>query len=613
MKKASSTPSKKPPAATSREQAFTDEEIIALEQDFIDVYLKGNSNPLKILLHLYRPFWKELLLSLLFYFLKVLPALVLPLTISNIINIIATQDSQMWTKIGIQLGIMLILLIQNIPTTTLYFRFRSTATRRVEAGLRGAMVRKLQQLSISFYREMQSGRIQSKLIRDVETVQTLSDDLFSYLPALIINVTFISVVVIALNPWIYLFFLICIPIAVLLVRLFKGRISEQNAKFRRNTENASAGLTDMVEMTEISRAHALEQHEIHKMTHLLSNVANTGFHMDIVHAFFGSISWVMFSLFQLLCLGFCAWMAFSGQILVGDIALYQSYFTTLTGYISNFVDRLPAISKGLESVKSIGEILQNRNVEQNESKLQLEDLRGEYDFCNVRFSYEDDQPLLNGINLHIRAGETIAFVGESGSGKTTLLNLIIGFYTAKEGQVLIDGHDMKEVDLRSYRKHIAIVPQNSVLFTGTIRENLTYGIENVNEDAIYRALDAARLTNFIEKLPHGIDTELAEHGANLSGGQRQRLSIARAILRDPEVIILDEATSALDSISEREIQHAINNMAKGRTTFIVAHRLSTIRNADRIAVIKDGLCAEIGSYEELMESHGEFYRMQTAQ
>ncbi|MGN1121626.1 MAG: ABC transporter ATP-binding protein, partial [Eubacteriales bacterium] len=229
------------------------------------------------------------------------------------------------------------------------------------------------------------------------------------------------------------------------------------------------------------------------------------------------------------------------------------------------------------------------------------------------FSYEDDQPLLQGMNLKINAGETVAFVGESGSGKTTLLNLIIGFNMPKSGTLTVDGHDINDIDLHSYRRHISTVPQNSVLFTGTIRENITYGLPNVTEEQLRIALDAARLTDFIATLPQGVDTPLEEHGANLSGGQRQRLSIARAIIRDPKVIILDEATSALDSVSEKQIQDAINNLTKGRTTFIVAHRLSTIKNADKIAVIKQGKCVEIGSFEELMEKKGEFYKLRTLQ
>ena len=253
------------------------------------------------------------------------------------------------------------------------------------------------------------------------------------------------------------------------------------------------------------------------------------------------------------------------------------------------------------------------DIEDNRGKFEITDLKGEYEFKNVEFSYEDDQPLLRGLNLKVKAGETIAIVGESGSGKSTLLNLVLGFNLPKSGEVLVDGHDITTINLHTYRKNLAVVPQNSVMFTGTIRENITYGMTNVSDAQLKTVLDAARLTEFINSLPQGVDTPLEEHGANLSGGQRQRLSIARALIRDPKVIIFDEATSALDSVSEKEIQKAINNLSKDRTTFIVAHRLSTIRDADRIAVIKNGVCAEIGTFEELMEKKGEFYKMQTLQ
>ncbi|MBQ1224189.1 MAG: ATP-binding cassette domain-containing protein, partial [Oscillospiraceae bacterium] len=241
------------------------------------------------------------------------------------------------------------------------------------------------------------------------------------------------------------------------------------------------------------------------------------------------------------------------------------------------------------------------------------ELKGEYEFKDIAFRYEDDQPLLQDINLKVKKGETIAFVGESGSGKTTLMNLLIGFNFPDSGSLTIDGHDITEISLPSYRRFISVVPQNSVLFTGTIRENIAYGMENVTEEQIADALAAANLTDFIQSLPLGVDTELEEHGANLSGGQRQRLSIARALIRDPSVILLDEATSALDSISERQIQDAINNLTAGRTTFVVAHRLSTIKSADKIAVIKNGRCVECGAFDELMEKKGEFYALRSMQ
>ncbi len=615
MKHATTTTREKHVPASST-QVFTDEEVIALEQDFIDTYLKNDAKPLHILLRMYCRYWKELLISMFFYFLKTSPVLAFPIVTSNIINLVTYGtwgDPAVTQGLMINIAVMVALLLLNIPTHMLYIRYHSLVVRRVEAGLRGAMVRKLQQLSITFHKEMQSGRIQSKLMRDVETVQALSDSIFSNIPGVLINMVTALVVVVSNNLTVFFFFLLCIPAAVMTVRLFRGGIARRNSEYRQNMESTSAGLMDMEAMTEITRAHALENREIKKMTSRLNEVANTGFRLDMVQALFGSCSWVVFNIFQLVCLVFSSFMALRGEILTGDISLYQSYFTTLTGQVSTLIGMLPIITKGLESVNSIREILGNRDIEDNTGKLPMPTLAGEYEFCDVHFHYEDDQPLLRGLNLHVHAGETIAIVGESGSGKSTILNLVIGFNLAQEGRVLVDGHDIQEIDLHSYRKHIAIVPQNSVLFTGTIRENITYGVRNVTDEMVQQAIDAARLTEFIQHLPQGVDTMLEEHGANLSGGQRQRLSIARAIIRDPDVIILDEATSALDSISEKEIQRAINNLTHDRTTFIVAHRLSTIRDADRIAVIKNGVCVEIGSYEELMAAQGEFYLMQTAQ
>ena len=251
-------------------------------------------------------------------------------------------------------------------------------------------------------------------------------------------------------------------------------------------------------------------------------------------------------------------------------------------------------------------MLSSDDVECNEGKEELASLKGDYLFKQVSFAYPGgEKEVLSGLELSVRQGETIALVGESGSGKTTILNLLIGFILPSKGELLIDGKDIKGLNLRSYRRFISVVPQTPVLFTGTVRENITYGLEHVSEEQVRQAVEAANLSGVIEKLPQGLDTMIEEHGANLSGGQRQRISIARALIRDPQVIILDEATSALDSISEAEIQEALERLTKGRTTFIVAHRLSTVRGADRIL--------EQGSYQELMERKGEFYQMEQLQ
>ncbi len=611
---------KKKPIPASHTKTFTDEEAKILEKEFIEAYSGSSKSTLKILLVMYKRYPFQLFWSLVFYIIATLPHITIPIITANLINI-AVKVGELGTSgypdyllhIGINIGILVFLLLLNIPTNVMRMKLQSQVMRQVEVGLRGALVRKLQQLSISFHKEMQSGRIQSKLMRDVETVQTLSAQLFTTIPQVVINMITALVVVITSNLTIFAFFIMCIPAATLTMRAFRGKIRDNNRDFRKGMEETSANLMDMVEMTQITRAHALENREVNKMTTLLNKVANTGFHLDVIQALFGACSWVIFQLFQLLCLGFSVFMAIKGSIEIGDISMYQSYFSTLTGQVSTLIGLMPIITKGFESISSIGEILGANDIEDNKGKTEITDLKGEYEFKDVVFSYEENQPLLRGLSLKVKAGETIAVVGESGSGKSTLLNLVLGFNMPQGGEVLVDGVDITKVNLHSYRKNLAVVPQNSVMFTGTIKENITYGMTGVTDEQLKTVLDAARLTDFINKMPLGVDTPLEEHGANLSGGQRQRLSIARALIRNPKVIIFDEATSALDSVSEKEIQAAINNMSKDRTTFIVAHRLSTIRDADRIAVVKNGVCCEVGTFEELMEKKGEFYKMQTLQ
>lgn len=592
---------------------YSDDEIIDLEQEFIETYTKNKKSPIAILFKLYSKYWKELLVSMLYYIIKTSPVLVLPIVTGNIIDIINRRPENATNSIIINIAVIVFLLLLNIPTHMLYIKHYSIVMRKIEAGLRGSMVRKLQQLSISFHKEMQSGRIQSKLMRDVETVCSLSQQLFSGIPGIIINMITALVVVVRKSLSVFVFFLLCIPSAAIILLMFSKKIKTSNSEFRKNMEATSGSFMDMEEMTQVTRAHGLENYEIKKMTSLLNTLANSGFRLDMILALFGSVSWVMFNLFQLVCLIFTAIMSykFPETVSVGDITLYQTYFTTLTGQVSSLLGLMPILTKGFDSVGSIGEILGADDVENNDGKEILTSFSGEYEFINVSFSYEENQKLIDGLNLKINSGEKIAIVGESGSGKTTLLNLILGFNNAKSGQVLVDGKPLDSLNLNSYRKHLAVVPQNSVMFTGTILENITYGKENVTEEKVNEVLRAARLYDYVAALPNGVNTMLDEHGANLSGGQRQRLSIARALIRNPDVIILDEATSALDSISEKLIQNAINDMAKGRTTFIVAHRLSTIIDADRIAVIKDGKCVELGNYKELMAKKGEFYNMQT--
>jgi len=254
-------------------------------------------------------------------------------------------------------------------------------------------------------------------------------------------------------------------------------------------------------------------------------------------------------------------------------------------------------------------------LEHNEGKPAApEPLRGEIAMAHVTFNYPQGREVaLSDISLNISAGETVAFVGESGAGKTTLVNLIIGFRQPTTGCVKLDGRDLRELDLRTYRRQIGVVPQTTLLFDGTVRENVIYGLAEVSDETLWQVLADANLAEFVRSLPRGCDTPLGESGTRLSGGQRQRLAIARALVRNPRLVILDEATSALDTESERLLQEALERLTRGRTTLIVAHRFSTIRHAHRIVVLHQGRVVEQGTQAELMARGGQFFRLATLQ
>jgi ATP-binding cassette subfamily B protein len=587
---------------------------IDAETWFIECYRRYQGHPMKILISLYRGNYHKFVLAVISFFIKHACVWVLPIITANIINDVTSKSPDTMRNIIFYCVLEAALIAINIPSNYLYTAYKSLATRYVETGLRKALVRKLQQLSISYHVETQSGRLQSKIMRDVEAVETLSTQMFLSILNIVLNIGVALVVTGSKSRTVLVFFVFAAPVAAVTMVSFRTAMKDRNREFRKEMEETSARVMEMVELVPVTRAHALEDEEARKMSEQLFIVAEKGYRLDVVQALFGSVGWCIFQLFQVVCLAFTGYLALKGSIQVGDITLYQSYFSTVVNQVSAIVTLLPTITKGIESVNSIGEVLLSEDIEKNEGKEELADVEGVFDFENVGFHYHNNETqVLNGFNLHVDQGETIAFVGESGAGKSTILNMVIGFHMATEGQVLLDGHDMSKIDLRTYRRHLAVVPQTSILFSGTIRENITYGCENVTEEQLEEVVKAANLTDLVETLPKGLDTMVGEHGGKLSGGQRQRIAIARALIRNPKIIVLDEATSALDSISEKMIQEALNNLVKGRTTFIVAHRLSTIRDADKIAVIAGGKCVEYGTFDELMALKGEFYKMKVIQ
>jgi ATP-binding cassette subfamily B protein len=567
-------------------------------------------NPFALLTRLFRDHGREVGLSAFFYMLKASPVWLLPLITANIINIVSYPERHAMSEFWLNLIVIILFIVQNIPTHTLHISYISTAVRHVEAGLRSTLVRKLQQLSLGYHGDMNAGRLQSKVLRDVEAIDFLSRQMMmTIIPAAINLIVIIGVTL--YHSWVVaLFFVLMAPASIYLVRVFKNKMSSRNREVRKNIEAMSGKVSETVEMIPVTRAHGLEDVEIRKVDAALQDIRERGHRLDVLEAYFGSSSWVVFQLFQVGCLFFTAYLAHKGYMEIGDIVMYQGFFNMIIGSVTSILNVYPNLVKGMESLHSVTEVLLSTDTEEYKGRTKPENIRGAFTFENVGFRYaESDRHVLDHFTLEVKEGERIAFVGESGSGKSTILSLIIGFYKPQGGVIKIDGIPMEELSMKKYRQSLAIVLQNNILFSGTIRENITYGLPGISDEKVQQAVYMANLQDVIDSLPQGLDTSIGEHGGRLSGGQRQRIAIARALVRDPRIIILDEATSALDNVSERHVQGAIEQLMTGRTTFIVAHRLTTVRNADRIVVMKKGRIVEIGTYDELLAMNGEFYKL----
>jgi ATP-binding cassette, subfamily B, bacterial len=569
---------------------------------------------LRAVFTLFRPHRARLIAAQFAFIIKNSPVWAIPIITADLINVVSAPELYTIRRIWIDAAILAGLIIQNVGSHVVYVRLISETVRALEAELRQQLVRRIQQLSIGFIERKSSGALQSKLMRDVDQIHGLCQMLLTMLTSCGVSVALAIGITAAKQPSLLLFYGVAVPFAVALTRAFRPGIEQRNRDYRQHTEALSARLMEMINMLPITRAHGLEETEVSTISERLDVVKEKGLRVDMINAFFGAAWWCISQLMQILCLLIAIIMAWHKMIQPGDVVLFTGLFAMMVGSISALVDNLPALSRGIESARSIRELLDAPEIEHYAGKSQAGQIKGQFTFKNVTFTYPGIQrPALNDFTLCVEPGETIAVVGPSGSGKTTLMSLIIGFRHPNSGSILLDGRNLTDIDLRSYRRQLAVVPQQTLLFTGSIRDNITYGLPDVTEKQFQEVVRLARVDEFVPSLPHGLETNIGEHGGLLSGGQRQRIAIARAMIRNPRVIILDEATSSLDNISERYVQEAIQQLAANRTMFVVAHRLSTIRSAHRIVVLRDGLIVEVGTHEQLTERGETFARMQALQ
>jgi len=574
-----------------------------------------SKHPGRTLWYLFDDQRRQVFAAIALFVVKQSPGSLFPLAVGMVVDALTPPRPDSFRRILWIAGGYLLLLVQNPFVHTAFVRFMSGALRHMQLVLRSAIVERLQQLSIAFYEEKQTSALQTKILRDVDAIDGLCRHLMHTGLNGLLVILYVTIIALARQPLLALYFALTVPAGVGLLKLFNGRFREQYEALRQETEQMNARVGEMLLMLPVTRAHGLEAEETRDVRSMFQRLRNRGLEVDTLTEFFASSSWFTFMLFQLACLVFSAWLVTRGKISVGDAVMYHSYFGMLVGAVQQLLSVFPAMAQGADAIRSIGEVLEAPQVEHFEGKPRAPNpLRGELVFENVSYRYPRGREVaLNGISLRLAPGETVAFVGESGAGKSTLVNLAIGFREPTAGCVRLDGHDLRELDLRSYRGQIGVVPQTTILFNGTLRENLSYGLSRVSDDTIWQTLAEANLEEFVRSLPQQLATPLGEGGARLSGGQRQRLAIARALVRQPRLILLDEATSALDSESERLVQQALVRLTRGRTTLIVAHRFSTIRNAHRVVVLHAGAIEETGTVEELLRRRGAFHRLAQAQ
>jgi len=507
----------------------------------------------------------------------------------------------------VALALIAILFVQGIFSFTRVYTF-SVVSERSLADLRKAVYKKIIWLPLSFFDQRRVGELMSRITSDVGTLSEMFSFLLAELFRQLLTLVFGIAIIFYFAPKLTGFMLLTFPLLVILALIFGKYIRTLSKKTQDKLAGANIVVEESLQSISVVKAFTNESFETARYSNALIEVVLVAIRTARFRGLF--ISFIIFALFGgIVAVGwYGASLVQSQEITVGELFSFVIYTSFIGGSIAGLGDIYTQLQRSIGASERLLEILQEKD-EGEDVDAPAFKLRGEIEFDNVSFSYptRKDFVVLNDLNFRIEPGEKVALVGQSGSGKSTIINLLMRFYPVSVGAVEVDGKQVDSYNLTSYRKNIGIVPQEVILFGGTIKENIAYGRPGASFDEIREAARKGNALEFIESFPDKFETVVGERGVKLSGGQRQRIAIARAILKDPSILILDEATSSLDAHSELLVQEALEKLMEGRTSIIIAHRLSTIKKVDRIFVIKEGGIAEVGSHAELTQLNNGIY------
>lgn len=566
----------------------------------------------KQLLAFIKPYKMRLALGVVCMIVAALGYLVVPWLIRNVVDgVLQNKDLGLLTLIVI--AILIIFLIRGFATYGQNYMMAYVG-QRVVIDIRETLFKHLQRLDQAYFDTRKTGVIMSNITSDVGALQqAIVDNLISFMTE---GVTLVgSLVFMFYLDWkLSLLTLIIVPVVLGLTNVFGKRLRSAGHEVQGRTADITAFLQEVISGARVIRSFARESFEFKRFEKENKNNFDAAMKATKLTAIMGPMVEFSAAIAVVVILWYGGYSVVQGYITAGSLIAFLIYAINLANPVKRLTQVYGNIQKALAAGDRVIDILETQPyVKELPTAKMMDHVKGEVHFDNVQFSYDAENLALKGVTLHVKPGETVAIVGPSGAGKSTIANLLPRFYDVTGGSIRIDGMDIREATFTSLRENIGLVPQDTMLFNASVRDNILYGRLDATDEEVLAAAKAANAIEFIEKLPQGFDTMVGERGNSLSGGQRQRIAIARAILKNPSILILDEATSALDTESEKIVQEALERLMKGRTALVIAHRLSTVQHADHIVVLQQGSVVEEGTHDELLALQGLYSHLYTVQ